>query len=135
MGQPIAFMDSEWDFAERRLVAHHLRSGKQAMSWMGYSWCRFDCGVAAAEILHHVRHEAEHPSRKYQLVEDNQAADYALWVAWSNEHANQAPGFRELGEFQRKPVLQRRLAEVPRPEDESALGRRSAAGVGEGAEL
>ena len=135
MGQPIAFVDSEWDLAERRLLAHHLRSGKRAMSWMGYSWCRCDCGVDDAEILHHVRHEAEHPSRKYQLVEDNQAADYVLWVAWSTEHANQASGFRELEQFRRKPVLQQRLAEVPGLEDESALGRRSAAGVGESAEL
>ena len=56
------------------------------------------------------------------MVEDNQAPDYALWVAWSNEHANPASGFRELEESQRKTVLQQRLAEVPGLEDEFGIG-------------
>ena len=47
---PIAFVDSEWDLAERRLVAHHLRSAKRADSCLGYSWCRFHCGVDDAEM-------------------------------------------------------------------------------------
>lgn len=42
---PIAFVDSEWDLAERRLVAHHLRPAKRADSSLGFSWCRFHCGV------------------------------------------------------------------------------------------
>ena len=115
---PIAFVDSEWDLAERRLVADHLRSGKRATSCMGYSWCRFNCGIDDAEMgdsdfsdglwlwpeglahyvlehavrlpeefLRHVRHEAEHPGRKYKsLGNDQKFCDYDFWVAWSNEH-------------------------------------------------
>ena len=150
---PIAFVDSEWDLEERRLVAHHLRSGKRAIGWMGFSWCRFRCGVDDAEMgasdfsdglwiwpeglahyvlehsvrlpeefLHHVRHEAEHPGRKYELEEDNLAWDYDFWVDCCNEHANPASGFRELEESERKTVLQKRLAEVPELEKEFGVG-------------
>ena len=150
---PIAFVDPEWDLAERRLVAHYLRSGERAVAWMGFSWCRFDCGVDEAEMgawdfcdgvwlwpeglahyvlehavrlpeefLHHVRHEAEHPGRKYQPDGDLPACDYDFWIAWSNEHANAESGFRELEESERKTVVQRRLAEVPELEEEFGVG-------------
>jgi len=120
---------------------------------MGYSWCRFDCGVDDAEMgdsdfsdglwvwpgglthyvlehavrlpeefLHHVRHEAAHPGRKYQLDEGNLAWNYDFWVDWSNEHANPASGFRELEESERKAVLQKRVAEVPELEEKFGVG-------------
>ncbi len=140
---PIAFVDSEWDIAERRLVAHHLRSAKRADSCLGFSWCRFHCGVDDAEMgdsdfsdglwlwpeglahyvlehavrlpeefLRHVRHEAEHPGRKYQLLGDDQrVCDYDFWVAWCSEHANPESGFRELEESERQAILQREESE------------------------
>ena len=154
-------MDSEWDLAERRLVAHHLRSAKRADSCLGYSWCRFHCGVDDAkmgdsdfsdglwlwpeglahyvlehavrlpeEFLRHVRHEAEHPGRKYQLLEDREkVCDYDFWVAWSNEHANPESGFREFEESERKAVLQREESErkaIPQRNREALLTLRQA---------
>ncbi len=158
---PIAFVDSEWDLAERRLVAHHLRSGKRADSCMGYSWCRFHCGVDDAEMgdsdfsdglwlwpeglahyvlehavrlpeefLRHVRHEAEHPGRKYKLLgTDQKFCDYDFWVAWSDEHANPESGFRELEESERKAFLQLEESEkkaVPQRNRELLLALRQA---------
>ncbi len=57
------------------------------------------------EFLRHVRHEAEHPGRKYQLLGDDQrVCDYDFWVAWCSEHANPESGFKELEESERKAV-------------------------------
>ncbi len=47
---PIAFVDPEWDLAERRLVAQYLDSGERAVDWMGLSWCRFHCGIEEPEM-------------------------------------------------------------------------------------
>ena len=64
------------------------------------------------EFLRHVRHEAEHPGRKYQLLGDDQrVCDYDFWVAWCSEHANPESGFKELEESERKAVLQREESE------------------------
>ena len=151
---PLAFVDSEWDLSERRLVAQHLRSGKRAADWMGHSWCRFHCGVDDAqmgasdlsdglwlwpeglahyvlehavrlpeEFLQHVRREAQHPGREYQLLEDKQKiCDFDFWVSWSNEHANPASGYAELEKSEREAVLQQRLAEMPELEAEFGVG-------------
>ena len=150
---PIAFVDADWDPGDRRLVAEHLRSGKRAMSCMGYSWCRFHCGVDDSEMgdsdfsdglwlwpeglahyvlehavrlpeefLQHVRRQAEHSGREYELAEDSDVADFDFWIAWSNEHANPTSGYAELEKFEREAVLQQRLAEVPELEAEFGIG-------------
>ena len=47
---PIAFADPAWRIAERQLVADYLRSGHRTDSYMGYSWCRFGCGIDSSEM-------------------------------------------------------------------------------------
>lgn len=47
---PVAFVDTAWDLDERRLVAHYLGSGKRVTSYLGFSWCRFHCGIDDEEM-------------------------------------------------------------------------------------
>ena len=42
---PRDFVDSAWDPKERKRVIKYLRSGREAEAWMGYSFCRFKCGI------------------------------------------------------------------------------------------
>ena len=37
--------DPQWDTGERRRVIRYLRSGKEFANYLGYSWCRMDCGI------------------------------------------------------------------------------------------
>jgi hypothetical protein len=47
---PQDFVDPDWDPRERRRVARYLRRGDVAGSCMGFSWCRFRCGIANREM-------------------------------------------------------------------------------------
>lgn len=38
-------VDPNWSLGEREAIAAYLDSGKTFESWMGMSYCRFDCGV------------------------------------------------------------------------------------------
>ena len=42
---PYDLVDTKWNATERERVVRYLCAGKQAMAWMGYSWCRFECGI------------------------------------------------------------------------------------------
>jgi hypothetical protein len=39
-----------WNEVERARVIKHLRRGKRHAGWMGYSWCRFECGIADSKM-------------------------------------------------------------------------------------
>lgn len=41
---PQDFVDVSWDRMEKHLVLDHLRRGIRVRSYMGLSWCRFQCG-------------------------------------------------------------------------------------------
>ncbi|GAB3832418.1 hypothetical protein [Hymenobacter jeollabukensis] len=47
---PSAFIDQQWDAAERQGVVDYLRQGQELRCWMGYSWCRFHCGIPDSNI-------------------------------------------------------------------------------------
>ena len=40
----------EWERENRKNVVQYLRSGSPAYEWMGYSWCRFECGIEDHEM-------------------------------------------------------------------------------------
>lgn len=42
---PRELVDKMWRGDERYALAAYLDSGKTFESWMGFSYCRFDCGV------------------------------------------------------------------------------------------
>ncbi|QIX62494.1 hypothetical protein HER32_15420 [Hymenobacter sp. BT18] len=47
---PAWFIDAQWPQHERQMVLDYLLQGKPLCYWMGYSWCRFRCGTAAASM-------------------------------------------------------------------------------------
>lgn len=47
---PRRLVDTSWDPAERAAVAVYLRQGREASYCMGYSWCRFRCGIANEQM-------------------------------------------------------------------------------------
>ncbi|MCR5886991.1 hypothetical protein LRS06_04205 [Hymenobacter sp. J193] len=47
---PAWFIDPDWSQSERQQVVHYLQQGLPLAYWMGYSWCRFRCGISTAEI-------------------------------------------------------------------------------------
>lgn len=47
---PHYLVDDNWDTAERELVANYLRSGKRCNAYLGYSSCRFNCGISCTEM-------------------------------------------------------------------------------------
>lgn len=42
---PQAFVDPDWDPAEREAVARYLDAGRLDNQQAGFSWCRFRCGT------------------------------------------------------------------------------------------
>jgi hypothetical protein len=42
---PARFVDELWPEAEKQRVTAYLKQGRRLHAWMGYSWCRFRCGV------------------------------------------------------------------------------------------
>lgn len=42
---PARFIDPAWAPAERQQVLTYLQHGRPLVAWMGYSWCRFRCGI------------------------------------------------------------------------------------------
>lgn len=42
---PHDMVDPAWDPAERAAVIDYLRKAQRGPSAMGYSWCRFRCGI------------------------------------------------------------------------------------------
>lgn len=42
---PAWFIDAYWSPEERQRALQYLRQGRQINFWMGYSWCRFRCGI------------------------------------------------------------------------------------------
>lgn len=47
---PRRFVDNTWDSEERRRVVEYLKHGSVYSSELGYSWCRFDCGIPEWEM-------------------------------------------------------------------------------------
>ena len=47
---PQNFVDTFWDAKEREAVVQYLRMGSVGTRWMGYSYCRFNCGISDAEM-------------------------------------------------------------------------------------
>ena len=47
---PAQFVDFAWPLAARQMVADYLQKGRRLHSWMGYSWCRFRCGVSIIDM-------------------------------------------------------------------------------------
>ena len=143
---PIAFVEPDWDLAERKLVAQYLRSGVRVMSYLGWSWCRFRCGAEDSEmgdsefadgvwlwpggqthyvLEHSVRLPGEFVQRalpgserpahvRFEDSDDVPDRDLDFWVAWCNEHADPATGYRELEESERRAVVEGRRVEEPK---------------------
>ncbi len=47
---PAWFVDASWDKTERQQVAYYLSQGHLSCTWMGFSWCRFRCGIPAGAM-------------------------------------------------------------------------------------
>ena len=47
---PLRLADDTWSLRERVRLAAYLRAGESVQSWMGYSWCRFDCGIPMHQL-------------------------------------------------------------------------------------
>jgi len=47
---PARFVDEQWDAGTRQAVIRYLTQGHPLSSWMGYSWCRFRCGIANCQM-------------------------------------------------------------------------------------
>lgn len=47
---PQDFVDTSWNANERKAVVAYLRAGFAAEHYMGYSHCRFDCGINDADM-------------------------------------------------------------------------------------
>lgn len=44
MPDPRDLVDPDWPKAERELIAAYLEAAPAVEHWMGYSYCRFECG-------------------------------------------------------------------------------------------
>ena len=47
---PKHIVDAEWRPDERASLVQYLRSATPACAYLGYSYCRFDCGIADHEL-------------------------------------------------------------------------------------
>jgi len=47
---PASFVDASWPTAQREIALQYLDQGRVLRSYMGYSWCRFRCGVSVVEM-------------------------------------------------------------------------------------
>ena len=47
---PARFIDEQWDAKTRQAVVLYLKQGYPLSAWMGYSWCRFRCGIADNQL-------------------------------------------------------------------------------------
>ena len=47
---PKRLIDPEWQTDRRTQIVAYLRSASYGCSYLGYSWCRFKCGIADDEM-------------------------------------------------------------------------------------
>jgi hypothetical protein len=117
---PQEFIDSRWDAPLREALFHYLRSGRVATQYLGYSACRFDCGVPEHEmgsadlsdgvwiwpegLAHYVaRHDVCLPEEFVEHartngfrapvteLEDGAISDIGFWADWCNANTNGDP--------------------------------------------
>ena len=54
---PTTLVDPDWEKDNRDKIIAYLKSGKECAAYMGFSWCRFKCG-----LYHYVeRHDVKLP--------------------------------------------------------------------------
>jgi hypothetical protein len=42
---PHDLVDDRWEAEDRARIAHYLENAPRVIPWLGYSFCRFDCGT------------------------------------------------------------------------------------------
>jgi len=47
---PAWFIDASWSADERGRVKQYLAQGHRINYWMGFSWCRFRCGISTSAM-------------------------------------------------------------------------------------
>lgn len=47
---PRDFIDDGWRVDDRERLAHYLEMAPRVNAWLGYSFCRFECGVSPEEM-------------------------------------------------------------------------------------
>ena len=47
---PKKLVGSKYSKEERNKIVEYLKSGKEISYWLGYSWCRFKCGISNEEM-------------------------------------------------------------------------------------
>lgn len=47
---PKHLVDPDWRCQDRAKLVHYLRSASPARQYLGYSYCRFDCGIEDHEL-------------------------------------------------------------------------------------
>lgn len=109
----------------REQMFHYLRSGREVVQYVGYSWCRFDCGVDDCEmgsteltdgvwiwpegLAHYVAsHELSLPDKFVEharangfrspnpIFEDDAESDFAFWLAWCAANTNGDPEAQQM---------------------------------------
>ncbi len=48
--KPQLLVDHEWEQQDRERIVHYLANGCVVTSFLGYSFCRFRCGIADSEM-------------------------------------------------------------------------------------
>jgi hypothetical protein len=47
---PKCLVDANWQSENRGNIVQYLRSASPSCAYLGYSWCRFECGIADHEL-------------------------------------------------------------------------------------
>lgn len=47
---PRDLVDDHWEAGNRDRIARYLETAPRVLMWLGYSFCRFDCGVPPSEM-------------------------------------------------------------------------------------
>jgi len=122
---PQEFVDSRWEATLREGLFHYLRSGVVTAQYLGYSWCRFDCGIRESEmgsadlsdgvwiwpegLAHYVAlHELRLPDEFVEHArtngfrvpetdpEEDALGDPGFWVDWCEANTNGDPEAQAL---------------------------------------
>lgn len=122
---PHEFVDPNPNGSVREALSHYLRSGNVAARYVGYSWCRFDCGIAESEmgsaelsdgvwiwpegLAHYVaRHDVRLPEEFVEHAHANEfrisgppleggvIGDAGFWSDWCDANTNDDPEARAL---------------------------------------
>ncbi len=122
---PQEFVDSRGSVALRESIFHYLQGGRSGAQYLGYSWCRFDCGIDETKmgsadltdgvwiwpegLAHYVAcHDVRLPAEFIEharangfqtptpVFEDDAVGDFDFWIEWCDSNTNGDPEAQKL---------------------------------------